>query len=70
MPPDAAAGPSEEQRVTGPRADAPPAILKGSDFVSVAIQTTHADFPGWNAPVTVYFRQGAGGWQPVGLSRK
>ena len=67
---DAAVGPSEEQRVTGPRADAPPAILKGSNYVSVTIQTTHAGFPGWNAPAVVYFRQGAAGWQPVGISRK
>ena len=29
MPPDAAVGPSEEQRVTGPRADAPPADPEG-----------------------------------------
>jgi hypothetical protein len=67
---DAAVGPSEEQRVPGPRADAPPAILKGSDYVSVAIRTTHAGFPGWDAPVVVYFRQAAGGWQPVGLTRE
>ena len=67
---DAAVGPSEEQRVTGPRADAPPAILKGSTYVSVTIQTTHAGFPGWNAPAVVYFRQGAAGWEPVGISRK
>jgi hypothetical protein len=67
---DAPVGQAEEQRVTAPRADAPPAILKGSDYISVTIQTTHSDFPGWNAPVVVYFRQGAAGWQPVGLSRK
>jgi hypothetical protein len=65
----AAAGPAEEQRVTGPRADAPPAILKGSDYVSVTIRTIHPGFPGWNTPAVVYFRQGPGGWQPVGLTR-
>ena len=67
---DSAVGPTEEQRVTGPRADAPAAILKGSDYVSVTIQTIHPGFPGWNAPVVVYFRQGAAGWQPVGMTRK
>ena len=67
---DSALGVPQEQRVSGPRADAPPAMLQGSDYVSVAIQTMHADFPGWAAPVVVYFRQGTGGWQPVGLTRK
>jgi hypothetical protein len=67
---DAAIGPFEEQRVAGPRADAPPAILKGSDYISVTIRTTHAGFPGWNAPVVVYFRQAAAGWQTVGLTRE
>jgi hypothetical protein len=67
---DAAVGPSEEQRVTAPRADAPAAMLKGGDYVSVTIRTIHPGFPGWNAPVVVYFRQGAAGWQPVGLTRQ
>jgi hypothetical protein len=65
----AAAGPAEEQRVAGPRADAPPTILKGSDYVSVTIRTIHPGFPGWNAPAVVYFRQGPAGWQPVGMTR-
>jgi hypothetical protein len=67
---DSALGVPQEQRVSGPRADAPPAMLQGSDYVSVTIQTMHADFPGWATPVVVYFRQGTGGWQPVGLTRK
>ena len=65
----ASTGPAEQQRVTGPRADAPPAILKGSDYVSVTIRTIHPAFPGWNAPAVVYFRQGPAGWQPVGMTR-
>ena len=67
---DSALGVPQEQRVSGPRAEAPPAVLQGSDYVSVAIQTMHADFPGWATPVVVYFRQGPGGWQAVGLTRK
>jgi hypothetical protein len=66
---DTLTGPSQEQRVTSPQADAPAALLQGSDYISVSIRTVHAGFPGWNAPVVVYFRQAAGGWQPVGLSR-
>jgi len=63
------AGASEEIRVTGARAEAPPAIVQGSEFVSVAIRSMHPEFSAWAAPVTVYFRRVAGGWQPVGLDR-
>jgi hypothetical protein len=62
-------GASEEMRATGPRAEAPPAMLQGSEFVSVAIRSMHSGFPAWAAPVTVYFRRVAGDWQPVGLER-
>jgi hypothetical protein len=68
---DAPVGSPEEQRVTVPRAEPPATMLTGTDYVSVTIRTMHPDFPGWEAPVVVYFRQrAAGGWQPVGLSRK
>jgi hypothetical protein len=58
-----------EMRVTAARADAPAAVLQGSDFVAAAIRSMHPEFPGWAAPVTVYFRRGAGGWEPVGIDR-
>jgi hypothetical protein len=67
---DSASGVPQEQRVTGPRSDAPPALLQGSGYVSVAIQTMHAGFPDWEVPVVVYFRQVPGGWQAVGLTRE
>ena len=44
-------------------------MLQGSEFVSVAIRTMYPGFPAWAAPVTVYFRRVADGWQPVGLER-
>jgi hypothetical protein len=65
----AAVGPAEEQRTTAPRAEAPPAILNGSDYVSVTIRTIHPGFPGWSASAVVYFRQAPAGWQAVGLTR-
>jgi hypothetical protein len=58
-----------EVRVSTPRADAPAAVLQGSDFVAANISTMHPDFRAWAAPVTVYFRRGAGGWEPVGIDR-
>jgi hypothetical protein len=67
---DSASGTPVEQRVSGPRAEAPPAMLQGSDYVSVTVRTMHAGFPGWQAPVVVYFRRTPGGWQAVGLTRE
>ena len=55
---------------TGTRGEAPPSIVQGAEFVSVAIRSLHPDFPGWEAPVNVYFRKAADGWQPVGLDRQ
>jgi len=66
----ATVGASEEMRATGPRAEAPSAMLQGGEFVSVAIRSIHPDFPGWTTPVTIYFRRVADGWQPVGLERQ
>ena len=50
------------------RAQAPSAVLEGSDYVSVRIGTRHPRYPGWT-PVQVYFRRVATGWQTVGLDR-
>ena len=63
-------GQTQEARVESTRGDAPPSIVQGAEFVSVAIRSLHPDFPGWNAPVNVYFRKAADGWQPVGLDRQ
>jgi hypothetical protein len=58
-----------EMQVIAARADAPAGVLQGSNFVAADIRTSHPDFPVWAAPVTVYFRRGAGGWEPVGIDR-
>ena len=63
-------GQAQEVRVESPRGEAPPSIVQGAEFVSVAIRTMHPDFPDWEAPVNVYFRKTADGWQPVGLDRQ
>ena len=67
---DTAVGTPEEQRVTATRAVAPAGVLQGSDYISVSIRTIHSEFPDWNAPVLVYFRREAAGWQTVGLTRE
>jgi hypothetical protein len=51
------------------RATAPSAVLNSAQFVSVAIRTSHPEYPGWEAPVTFTFRRVPDGWQPVGLDR-
>ena len=63
-------GPMEETRSTRPDTAAPAAILQGADFVSVAIQTVHPDFPRWERPVRIHFRRSADGWEAVGLERE
>jgi hypothetical protein len=64
-----ASGPPVEVRTSDTRVLAPPAILQGAEFVTVAIRTVHPDFPHWEAPVTVTFRRTAGEWQTVGIDR-
>jgi hypothetical protein len=61
-------GQSVQMTVTEPRAQAP-GLLQGSEFVSVAIRSIHANQPSWATPVNVYFRRSPGGWQTVGLER-
>jgi hypothetical protein len=63
------AGESVEMRVTEPRASAPKQVLEGSDFVAVAVQTVHSDYPAWRLPVMLTFRRTATGWQTVGIER-
>ncbi len=63
------AGASVEMRVTEPQASAPKQVLDGAEFVSVAIQTVHADYPQWRLPVVFTFRRVPTGWQAVGIER-
>ena len=58
-----------ETTTTEARATAPSAVLNGAQFVSVAVKTSHPDYPGWEAPVTFTFRRVSNGWQPVGIDR-
>ena len=62
-------GPAEQTRSTQPRTTAPASILQGVDFVSVAIRTTHPDFPRWEQPVKIHFRRSSEAWEAVGLDR-
>ena len=62
-------GDNIETRVTEPEAEAPRQLLEGSDYVSVAVQTLHPDYPNWRLPVTFTFRRAWGGWHAVGLER-
>jgi hypothetical protein len=67
---DEATGAAVEARATEPRAAAPGALLSGGEFLTVAIETSHPDYPHWILPVRVYFRRAAaGGWDTVGLER-
>jgi hypothetical protein len=63
------AGEGVEMRVTEPRASAPKQVLDGADFVAVAVQTVHSDYPAWRLPVVLTFRRTATGWQTVGIER-
>jgi hypothetical protein len=62
-------GESVETTVPDTKATAPPAVLNGAPFVSVAVKTTHPEYPGWAAPVTFTFRRVPDGWQSVGVDR-
>ena len=66
---DALIGQAEESRTAGTTSAAPPRVLEGAPFVTVAIETTHPDYPHWRGPVRVYFRRTASGWLTVGLDR-
>lgn len=58
----------QEPSQAEPRAQAPADLLRGSDYISVTIGTTHQKYPQWK-PVQVYFRRAASGWETVGLDR-
>jgi hypothetical protein len=63
------AGDVVEGRSTDPRATAPPSMVQNRAYVSVAVQTIHADYPHWRLPVVLVFRRGRDRWEPVGLER-
>ena len=54
----------------GPRTTAPPALLDGSEFISVAIAAIYPQHPAWAKPLQVYFRRSAAGWQTVGVENR
>jgi hypothetical protein len=62
-------GDSVDMRVTEPQASAPKQVLEGAEFVAVAVQTVHSDYPTWRLPVVLTFRRTATGWQAVGVDR-
>lgn len=62
-------GPNVETRSVEPKAVAPAAIVEGSEFVSVSIQTLYPAYPAWARPVEIVFRRVPQGWQTVGLER-
>ena len=47
----------------------PEAALEGAGYAGVEIRTLHGDHPGWRAPVRIYLRRNAGGWEAVGVER-
>jgi hypothetical protein len=47
----------------------PLARLNGA-YAGVDIRTVHPEYPGWRAPVRLYFRRSVEGWTPVGLERR
>jgi hypothetical protein len=54
--------------VESPRFDVPK-TLRDAAFIRVSVQTTHADYPVWSAPVTFTFRRAGTQWETVGLDR-
>jgi hypothetical protein len=51
------------------RATAPPAVLKGAQYVQISITSSHVDYPAWSNPVTVHFRRDSARWTLVGANR-
>ena len=59
----------DEQTVTTTSAQAPAELLS-APFVAATIKGFHADQPGWQQPVVVYFRRSPdGAWTLAGLER-
>jgi hypothetical protein len=66
---NATTGTPVETTATETRATAPAVIFDGAQFVTVAVRTTHPDYPVWDTPVTFTFRRVSNGWQTVGVDR-
>jgi hypothetical protein len=69
---NAAGGPTGETVLTTSRTtetNAPDPILQNAEFVTVAVTTTHPDYPGWAAPVRFTFRREGANWLTVGVDR-
>jgi hypothetical protein len=60
---------SVETTADAARASAPPSVLDGAQFVTVAVRTAHQNYPVWAMPVTFTFRRVSNGWQAVGVER-
>ena len=66
---NAATGEPVETTATEKGSTAPAAVLKGAEYVTVAVRAFHPDFPAWEMPVTFTFRRVSNGWQAVGVDR-
>lgn len=58
-----------EQVVTEQRTQVPAGLTSDREFIVARVRGFHVDYPAWSQPVTLSFRQGAGGWSLVGLER-
>jgi hypothetical protein len=59
----------EDTTVAEPRAQAPPALLTGSEYVAATVRSLHPQHPRWAEPVVMYFRRAGAEWHTVGLER-
>ncbi len=66
---DSRIGSPIETQSEATRGMVPAPVIEAGDFVTVAIETIHADHPHWSRPVQVYFRRTAAGWDTVGIER-
>jgi hypothetical protein len=62
-------GDPTQTTATEARAAAPPALVNGAEFVSVAVRTVHPEYPQWDTPVTFTFRRTPTGWRAIGVDR-
>jgi hypothetical protein len=60
----------DEQTISGPRAQAPAALLNARpDYAAARLRAFHSEQPEWSRPLDVYFRRAGDGWSLVGLER-
>jgi hypothetical protein len=58
-----------EMTVTEAGGQAPDEVLQGSEYISVRLRGTSAEYSGWENPTQVYFRRDGSGWKVVGIER-